>query len=306
MKFIGALATLVVALFHPATSSAAARDGSGTIESGGVSRAFLIHVPASYDGRTEVPLVIALHGGGGLPSGMPRLTGLDSVSDRYGFIVVYPAGLSRHWKDGRTAELSGPEDVVFIDALLHKLEADYRIDRNRVYATGISNGAIFSLRLACDLGGEIAAVASVAGSNPANFKGDCGKSAVSVMMINGTADTFVPYAGGAVAPDFLGNRGEVAPVSQTISFWAAANGCNPTPRTTAVAHKDPSDSTTTDIEIFDGCRARTAVELYTVDGGGHTWPGGLQYLPESIIGSTSRDFDASETMWQFFATHPRR
>jgi polyhydroxybutyrate depolymerase len=266
----------------------------------------LIHVPASYDGRSAVALVIALHGGGGLASGMPRLTGIDVVSDRHGFIAVYPAGLNRHWKDGRTAELSGSDDVAFIDALIRKLEVDYRIDPKRVYATGISNGAIFSLRLACELGGEIAAVAPVAGSNPANFKGDCGKSPVSVMMINGTADAFVPYAGGPVAPDFLGNRGEVASVGQTISFWVAQDGCRRTPRTEAVPDKDPSDDTTTDIEMFDGCRGRTSVELYTVDGGGHTWPGGLQYLPESIIGSTSRDFDASETMWQFFAAHPRR
>jgi len=231
---------------------------------------------------------------------------MDEVSDRHGFIAVYPAGLDRHWKDGRTTELSGSDDVAFIDALVHKLEANYRIDAKRVYATGISNGAIFSLRLACELGGEIAAVASVAGSNPANFKGDCVKSPVSVLMINGTADTFVPYAGGPVAPDFLGNRGEVMSVGQTISFWAAADGCSPTPRATSLPDKDPSDGTTTDVETFDGCRGRTSVELYTIDGGGHTWPSGLQYLPEAVIGPTSRDFSASETIWQFFSAHPRR
>ena len=236
MRLIGALATLVVALFSPFASVAAARDASGTIESGGAVREYLIHVPASYAGRTAVPLVIVLHAAGGLPSSMPRLTGMDDVSDRHGFIVVYPSGLNRIWKDGRTAALSGSDDVEFIGALIHQLEADYRIDRNRVYATGISNGAIFSLRLACELGGEIAAVAPVAGSNPANFKSACRKSPVSVMMINGTADTAVPYAGGTVV-DFLGNRGDVASVSQTISFWVAKNGCRPTPHTTTIPHK---------------------------------------------------------------------
>jgi polyhydroxybutyrate depolymerase len=285
-------------------SAAAARDSSGTIESGGTTRSYLIHVPASYDGRKAVPLVLVFHGGGGQPPGMIRISGMNDVSDRHGFITVYPAGLERHWKDGRTPALSPSDDIAFIDALIHQLEADYRIDSKRVYATEISNGAFFSFRLACDLGDEIAAIAPVAGSIPVGFDDTCKLEPVSVMMINGTADHLVLYNGGRVGGPFVG-QGDSIPVAQTPATWVKTDGCAPGPRTSTLPDVDPADNTSTIIQTYDGCRGQTSVQLYTVTGGGHTWPGGPQYLPPAIVGATSNDFNASETMWLFFAAHPR-
>jgi polyhydroxybutyrate depolymerase len=288
----------------PAAAAGAARDDSGTMLSGGVTRTYLIHIPASYDGRRAIPLVLVFHGGGGQPPGMVWISGMNDAADRHGFIAVYPAGLNRQWKDGRTAALNPPSDVAFIDALIHKLESDYRIDSRRVYATGISNGAFFSFRLACDLGDEIAAIAPVSGSLPVGFHDACKNEPVSVMMINGTDDHLVLYNGGRVGGPFVA-QGDSIPVAQTFSIWAKSDGCAQTPRTAKVPDADPNDGTTTAIQVFDGCRNGTSVQLYTVTGGGHTWPGGPQYLPPAIVGLVSRDFDASEAMWQFFAAHPR-
>jgi polyhydroxybutyrate depolymerase len=193
--------------------------------------------------------------------------------------------------------------VAFIDALIRKLETQYRVDSKRIYATGISNGAFFSFRLACDLGDEIAAIAPVAGSIGVSFHDACKNQPVSVLMINGTADPLVLYDGGRVGGPFAG-QGDSIPVSQTVHAWVATDGCSQTPRTSTVPHVDPGNDTTTTIQTFADCRNGTSVQLYTVAGGGHTWPGGPQYLPPFIIGVTSDDFNASETMWQFFAAHP--
>jgi polyhydroxybutyrate depolymerase len=305
MKGIAAFALLVWLTSSSPVALAAGNvvDASGTLEVGGAARTYLIHVPASYDGHA-VPLVLVFHGGGGQPPGMVWISGMNDVSDRHGFIAVYPAGLNRQWHDGRTVAGSAPDDVVFIDALIHKLESEYRIDSKRIYTTGLSNGAFFSLRLACDLGGEIAAIAPVAGSIPVGFHDACENQPVSVMMINGTADPLVLYNGGRVGP-FVA-QGESIPVSQTVSAWVKTDGCSPTPRSATLPAADPGSGITTAIQTFGGCRNGTSVQLYTVNGGGHTWPDGPQYLPPSIIGASSRDFNASETMWQFFAAHGKQ
>lgn len=282
-----------------------ARDDFGTIDAGGVARTYLIHIPASYDGRQAVPLVLVFHGGGGQPPGMVHISGMNDVADRHGFIAAYPAGLDRRWNDGRTAALNAPDDVAFIDALIHKLETDFKIDSKRVYATGISNGAFFSFRLACDLGDKIAAIAPVAGSIGVSFHDACKNQPVSVMMINGAADPLVLYNGGRVGGPFVG-QGDSIPVSQTVLTWVRTDGCSQTPRITTLPHVDPGNFTTTTIRTFESCRRGTSVQLYTIAGGGHTWPGGPQYLPPVIIGVTSDDFNASETMWEFFAAHPRK
>ena len=121
-------------------------------------------------------------------------------------------------------------------------------------------------------------------------------------MIHGDADPLVAWNGGPVAGS--GNRGRVLSVADTVSRWVALDGCATTPTVTAVPDLAPNDGTTTSHEVYGGCRAGAQVELYAVANGGHTWPGGFQYLPERTIGKTSRDFDASETIWAFFARHP--
>ncbi len=316
MKPVAAVAAVLALALLPGFSAAradAATDSSATIDVNGVARTYLIHIPSSYNRARPTSLVLVFHGGGGAAAGMERISGMNEVSDRHGFIAVYPQGIDRQWKDGRDvpergssgASLTEMDDVTFIAALISSLEAKYRIDPKRVYATGISNGAIFSLRLACDLGGQIAAIAPVAGSIPVGFPDSCVAQPVSVLMINGTDDRLVPFAGGKVGGPFVG-QGYVVPVADTVSTWVKADGCSPSPHSFALPDTDPDDGTTTAVQTFGACRNGTAVELYAINGGGHTWPDGPQYLPQFIVGKVSYDFNASETIWQFFAAHPAR
>jgi polyhydroxybutyrate depolymerase len=274
-----ALLVLALAACRPA--------GSSTLHVGSVTRHYEEFVPTDTPG---MPLVIALHGRGSTGRQMERFTHLDDIAAREQFVVVYPDGIDHRWNDGR--DNTGVDDVAFIAQLIDEMAARHAIDRSRVYVTGISNGGMMSYRLACDLSDRIAAIAPVAGDLPT---APCTPShPVSVLAINGTSDPLVPYEGGMV-----GHRGTVLSSPASAQFFATRDGCRAA---------DTADEP--DVDRDDGvrshdrryrCPPRLAVELVTLDGGGHTWPGGPQYLPKVLIGPTSRDFDASERIWAFFA-----
>jgi polyhydroxybutyrate depolymerase len=292
----------------PGDSNPAKYDYSSSIFSGGLQRTYNVHVGSSYDKTRPTPLLIVLHGGGGTGQGMVKLTGFNAVADRESLIIVYPDGFEKHWNDGRgvqwQAQIENVDDVGFISALIDHLSDELNIDAKRVYVTGISNGGMMSHRLGCELSQKITAIAPVASNIPVNMASIWAPSRpVSVLIINGTEDPLVPWAGGEIR---LGRNtfGIVLSVSDTVKFWVGKDQCSPSPTITQLSDKDPSDGTTVRKEVYGGCENGAEVVLYAVEGGGHTWPGGLQYLPESIIGRTSRDFDASEVIWQFFKEHP--
>jgi polyhydroxybutyrate depolymerase len=244
----------------------------------------------------NLPLVIALHGGRGNGRQMEKFSKLDEIAAREGFVVVYPDGVGHQWNDGRAEISTGQNDVAFISALIDEMIAKHHIDPKRVYVTGISNGGMMSYRLACDLADRIVAIAPVAGNIPAIPP--CNPSrAVSVLAINGTMDPLVPYDGGQV----LKTRGAVLGAPVSVARFAAADGCS-APVTTDEADVDASDGSTTRRTAY-ACPGKLGVELLSIIGGGHTWPGGSQYLPKAFIGTVSRDFDASERIWKFFVDH---
>src|SRR6185295_11490228 len=145
-------------------------------------------------------------------------TGFSQLADEQGFIAVYPDGFRRRWNDGRS---SGPsqDDVGFIRSLLDSLKTEFAIDPRRIYATGISNGAMLSYRLACDLPGVFAAIAPVAGALPANLPERClPATPVSVAAFQGTADPSLPYDGGGTPP------AAVLSAERSVAFWAEAAG----------------------------------------------------------------------------------
>jgi polyhydroxybutyrate depolymerase len=286
-------------------SGPANADAIGGVTAGGAVRAYLLHAPApAPPGR--LPLVLAFHGGTSTPQGMAELTGLDRLADRDGFVVVYPAGIGRSWNDGRgntPAATQGVDDVAFVRTLLDQLEARLPIDLGRVYATGISNGAIFSERLGCELSSRISAIAPVAGSLATNLAPACHPALpVSMLAINGTADPLVPYGGGHV--DGRGSGGDVISAPSAASLWRGLDGC-PGAAVTSGLPDRAHDGTSVTIQSWSGCAAGAAVELYTVEGGGHTWPGGPQYAPAALVGIASRQLDAGEVIWAFLAAHPR-
>ncbi len=272
--------------------------GTGTLEQGGRTRTFQYHLPPRV--KPQAPLVVSLHGRLGQGRSQAKLTGFDAVADASGFIVVYPDGVDRSWADGRgttPADRQGVDDVGFLTALVDHFIEQFGADRRRVYATGMSNGAMMSYRLACERADRFAAIGPVAGLMAQNLSASCSPSRpVPVISFVGTEDPLMPFQGGPVS----GDRGPVLSETEARARWATFNGCEGSPTVTQEPDRAPGDGTRIRREALGPCRAGSEVVFYVVEGGGHTWPGGAQYLPRGIIGRTSQELDASRTLWEFF------
>lgn len=254
----------------------------------GRSRHALIRIPASYAGN-PVPLMVSFHGRHGTGEDQRDLTHFNDVSDTYGFIVAYPDGVEQSWNalhGTGEAEALGVNDVGYTRALLNALREKYQIDPKRMYASGFSNGGFFTERIGCELSDQFAAIASVAGPMATALEPICAPGRpVPILYFHGTADRIVPYNGGETGG---GGSGLSAPA--TAQKWAGINQCS-----------------TVTVESFRkgqvACRSYTScaapVQLCTVTNAGHTWPGGLQYASAWLVGTTNRDVDASEMIWQF-------
>lgn len=312
------LALFFLVLCWPMTSNSAegVGDHTGSITITGLQRTYRVHIPLSHNKTKPVPLVIVLHGGGGTSEKMVKLTlgGFNKLSDQEGFFVVYPDGIGKNWNDGRSKEETKYRahkekinDTGFISALIDYFIKVYNINPKCVYVTGISNGAIMSYRLACELSDKITAIAPVDGNLSQNFLPMCSPSKpISVLVINNVKDPLVPWNGGNITGPFgLKKLGKVLSVAQTIEYWIKHNKCSPSPTITEEPDKDPKDGTRVRREEYSGGEDGTEVILYEIEGGGHTWPGGYQYLPAIIIGKTSKDIDANEVIWNFFKKHSR-
>ena len=285
-------------------------DYPASINHNDIERTFIVHIGLSYDADRPTPLVFVLHGGGGTAEGMPGFTGFNAIADRENFIVVYPDGIENHWNDGREPKVysthkENTDDTGFISMLIDALAQDLNIDMKRVYVTGISNGGMMSHRLGCELSGRIAAIAPVASSIPANMEDKWEPSEpVSVLIMNGTHDPLVPWEGGEIRMEGI-RLGTTIPVDDTVRFWVDKNGCAVNPEITKLTERNETDGTSVWMEVYSTCTKGVEVVLFGVENGGHTWPGGFQYAAEHIIGKTSREFDASEIIWQFFETHAK-
>lgn len=290
------------------SSAAFSADNTQTIRFAGTARTFSIHVPNGSAPKGGFPVILAFHGGGMQGAGMKRVSGLDGAADRKHFIVIYPDGLDKHWNDGRSTIRNPHDDVGFIAALLDLVEKNYPVNKNKVFATGLSNGALFAQRLGCDLSQRIAAIAPVAGTLPAEMIRSCRPGhAVAVMQISGTADPIMPYDGGLVQ-DFggRGEGGQVASVASTADFWAANNGCGSKlapSRLPPVARLDPTRIVRTD---YRGCLLAGKVTVLSVMRGGHVWPGSTKTGPRFVTGRPSRQLNATDAITDFFLSLPQR
>ncbi len=270
---------------------------SETLKSGGDLRNYWLVRPEGLEKTKPAPLLMVLHGSAGSGEDMMTVTqrGFERLADKEKFVVVYPDALERRWNDqGGTVD-----DVGFLLAIVDKLVADGLVDKNRIYVAGISNGGMMAQRLACEQADRIAGIATVAGGLPEPLQATCKPArALPVLVIQGTEDPIVPWSGGAVAgfEDF----GKVLSARETAKFWAANNRCGDGGVIAAEPDRDPKDGTRVKMEVFASCPAGAAVKLAAVEGGGHTWPGGYQYLPERFIGRTSQDVDANMLIWDFF------
>jgi len=305
-KVLGAVLALiafpVVLAMAEAVSYYSLNQNNGGIVSSGERREYLLYVPGSYDRTKPTPLVISLHGAGMWPASQREVSQWNRVADRHGVVVVYPSGIrggggARIWRSG-SASRSEPglmKDVRFISELIDTLEASFNIDPARIYANGLSNGGGMSFVLSCTLSDRIAAVGMVGAAHLLPWNWCTDHRAVPMISFHGTADSAAPFHGGAswVAPGML-----FPDIRTWTANWAGRNGCAANPTESMVA-ADVSR------REYAHCASDASVVLYTILGGGHTWPGGGPF-PEWFVGTTTHNIDASELMWEFFRDHPLR
>lgn len=285
------------------------------LKTGGYERVYRVYAPAGLEAGRKYPLLLLLHGGGGNGKGMARLAkgGFEALAGRHGAVLAYPDGVDGNWNDyrgdkSRKAQRENIDDVAFLGLMAGEIAKQYPVDPARVYAAGISNGAMMSYALACRAADRFAAIAPVAGAMPANLAADCKPARpVPVLIISGTEDRLVHWEGGQVTGPWGRKKlGVTMSVERSRDFWLAANGCDAAKKSASRKDADPEDGTALERESYADCAAGSAVEFVKIAGGGHTWPGGLQYLPAAVIGRTSRELDATEEIWEFFMRHPGR
>lgn len=267
-------------------------------------RTYILHIPAAFDPNKSYPLIMGFHGGGGSGQKFSRQTKFNVYADREGFIAVYPDGIEHNWNDGRgttDAEKLGVDDVKLVRTLTEHLKGELPIDAKRVYATGVSNGGIFSQRLACEMSDIFSAIGSDVGPIAANIAPKCNPSKpISVVAIQGTADPLIPINGGAVEG---GDGGLVESAENTMNLWASKNTCSAARRERLPISVD--DGTAVDKTAYSDCGDNTEVVYHIVNGMGHTWPP-KEGKVKLISGPTSGNIDATKVFWEFFKEHPKK
>jgi len=281
---------------------------------GGQLRTFTDVLPAN---AKRVPLVLVLHGNLQQGNDMREHTSWAQAAARQGFAAVFPDGLNRSWADLRTAHErggnsppAGTDDVAFLLALVDRYVAAGIADPHRVYVTGVSNGGAMTMTLACQHPERIAAAASVVMELTPTVAAACHPARpVPMLMMNGTADPLIPYAGGRFHDRRAG--ADYLSTIDTLAFWRRANACDAADaKSVALTDGDRSDrSSVTRIESH--CPAGAEVLLYRIDGGGHRMPDRIAdakhpRLVDALLGVQNRDIDAPELIWQFFARQPPR
>ncbi len=288
---------------QPARSKVASGDDEHFLNHGGRQRRFVVHLPRGYDGSKVLPVVLAFHGGGGRGESIQRQSQLSRVSDQHGFMAVYPDGTGRAnlltWNAGTCCGLAvrqNVDDVGFVRAMVDELNRLYHIDRNRIFATGISNGAMFCYRLACEASDLLAGIGPVSGDQ--GVEGPRPSRPVPIVHFHGLKDPNCPYLGG-VGPNAV-TKVWHRPIPETIAFWVQANHCQPKPTVSA----EP-DFTKESYSPAPGQKGSPIV-LYKLTEGGHTWPGGVDLTPRLGTGKLIASVDASTLMWKFFESLPPR
>jgi len=259
---------------------------SETIQYNGLTRAYSIYVPASYDGTTNFPLLFNFHGGNGVIANWRITADMRPIADTADFILVYPQarpdpsdGNSLNWLPKTAGTFN---DVPFVSALIDSITSDYQIDQNRIYACGYSLGGEFSYELACKLNSKIAAIGAVARTMQANPNSYCSPvHPTGILTILGTNDLTSPYNGLT-----FGGIEYYISAAATHSYWATHNNCDTSATMSTVS---PSVERYT-WSTASGC---SYVEELKVIGGGHDWPGSFGNMT----------IDASEEIWQFVSSY---
>lgn len=258
----------------------------------GQGRSYLLHVPPNFNSSQPTPLVLVFHGISLNAQEMVRISGFSALADSENFLVAYPEGFGVHqsWNGGQCcgeAMKKKVDDVGFTRAIIEDVATLVNLDRARVFATGFSNGAIMTYRLACDLADQIAAIGPVAAA-PATESCNPSRS-VPVIHFHGDADALNPYDGGKTDAGT-----EFMSVETGLNLWNELNGCP----------DQALETTTGNIvhRIYAPCQENAVVELYIILGGEHAWPGGEAV--NARVGEPTDEINATELIWAFFMAHP--
>jgi polyhydroxybutyrate depolymerase len=283
-----------------------------TLDHGGVIRAYAVHYPRNQTPDHPLPLVFALHGAGGADAqSMSRSTGFNAIADREGFILVYPQGINGNWNDGRgkvfnrRKDISKVDDVGFVSRMLDQFVASGQADPRRIYITGVSNGGMMTHRLGIELSEKLAAIAPVIANIPTKIATRRPAQPLSVLVMNGTEDSIIPWAGGDLRR--LGrDYGSVLSTEQSVTYWAdvaqlpLAQG-----RRQLLADRLPDDRCQVAVDTFRLPGREAEVVLYSIIGGGHTVPGSTIPDFKRIVGPKCMEINAAEVIWEFFKRHSR-
>lgn len=276
----------------------------------GRERSYVVQAPKTP--RGPLPVVFFFHGGGGDGENMAAVGFRDMVA-RENFLAVYPTGWKNNWNDGRNAariaaQQEGVDDIKFIRAIVEDLATRHEIDRGRLFASGVSNGGIFSHYLAAHAADLFAGVAPVIGGLAEPVAPTFHPShPISLLVIQGDADPLVPIGGGAINNQERGGR--VIATEEMLKLYLARNGIEGAPTEEPQPDNDPTDGCRTLVRRYPAGKAGVKVEYWLVQGGGHTMPGNRRpssAVKERLVGKTSRDFDGLEVIWSFFKSCPPR
>ncbi len=278
-----------------------AGDYTYAIQQGDLTRKYLVHVPPSYHSNTPTPLILAFHGGGGDMNYMAKdeYYGLISKSNKEGFVVIFPNGYSKlksgkfaTWNAGNCcgdARDIGIDDVGFVRKIVSNISGQMNIDRNRIFATGMSNGGMMSYVVACELPDIFKAIAAIAGTD--NTITCSHKTPISILHIHAKNDTHVLFNGGAGEGAFKDESKvtNFTSVPASIARWVGYNKCSPTPERVLAVNGAYCD-------LYSDCANGTQVKLCITDMGAHSWPGGNKPRGEA----PSQAISSNDMLWDFF------
>lgn len=270
-----------------------------SIKIGDDTRRFILYVPSSYNSTSsnQVPLVFNFHGGGMTASEQMMYSGMNKTAEKYGFIIVYPVGKNQDWNVGFDMSYKyGSDDISYVKGILNYVQGNYNIDKDAIFACGLSRGGFFSHRLAAEMPDVFSAIASVSGLLPDSVK-YYHKSTknVSVLQVHGTSDRVVNYNG---------KDGGYSSAQQTFDYWTRHNQLDIS--SLSISKIDSSRNDNTSIEFKMIKYKSIAVQLITINGGGHTWPGSDSFNIGFPLGPTTKHIDINEVIWDFFKSHKRK
>ncbi len=291
-------------------------DQTFTLDVDGLERNYIVHAPPDYDKTRPIPIVFVFHGGGTNANWVRRFCGLSSKADRANFLAVFPSGSGarirrlswncpgsgfERWTgaEGADADLvRRVDEVAFVRAMIADLSRRGTIDSQRIFASGVSTGAALVYYLAGKMPDEIASIAAIGG--PIGTDSHPPSRPMPVIHFHGTDDNFAPYHGGQGKKSFTGL--EFNSVAFTMETWSQFIGCQEQPSVEELPQKT-DNSTHVTKSVYAG-RDDSEIVLYTIWGGGHTWPG--QDPRMELMGKYTQDIQANDLVWDFFSRHPLR